>query len=139
ERNLLPSAFSDLQIDVDRSLFVIGFEIGVLVFVDWFKISKLIQLNDGIFPGILIVNVTFVNQHLATQNVIACKCVANELQATKGKLLTFFNGDSKVDYSLIWILRTVLKRRRWLCRVFNKTLRTVNLLQVLEESFSNLF
>ena len=103
KRNLLTPALGHFQIEIDRSLFLVGFEISVLVLVDRIEVAKLVEFDYRILPGRLVIDVAFIQQHFAAQHVVARKGVADELQATERKLFAFFNRDDEIDMpSSVW-------------------------------------
>ena len=129
---MLATTFADLQIKIDGCLFFIGANINVFVLLNWIEVAKLVQLHDRVFPVNLVIDVAFVYQHFPAQDVIAGESVADELQPAQGELLAFFNGDHKVDYSLVGILWIVFESRYRLRCVFDKTLAAIILFQVFK-------
>ena len=134
----MPPAFRHFQIQVNGGLFFISPEISVFVLVNGFEVTKLIKLDDRVFPGGLVIDVTFIQQHLTAQDVVACKRVTDKLQAAQRKLLAFLDGDHEVDNAFVRFGWIVFEGWRRFSCVFDETLLAVIFLQILEQGLADL-
>ena len=88
--------------------------------------------------AVLVVDIAFVDQHFATQHVVARKRVADELQPAQGKLLAFFDRDHEIDDAFVRILRIVFEGWHRFSGVFDEALLAVKLLQILKQRLADL-
>ena len=89
------------------------------------------------FKGALVVNVAFVDENLAPQDVVARKRVAEEFKFTQRKLLAFRNRELEVRNALFRIRGIIFESRLNVILILDKPLRAVSLLQVFLKSLAD--
>src|SRR6266850_1634791 len=93
----LLALFLEFQGKVDRTLFLIAFDLDGLVFLNTIEVIELVQTQDADFPGALVEELALVQKKLAADDFVAGGGVADKIDAADVILLLFVKAQGGVN------------------------------------------
>src|SRR6266481_3296486 len=89
--------FLELEVDVNRTFFIVALDLRGLVGFDFVEVIELIEAQDAELPETLIEELALVDHQLAANDLVARGGVAAEVDAPDEILLLFVEPQGQVD------------------------------------------
>src|SRR6266404_1958003 len=95
--------FLQLEVDVNRAIFIVAFDLRSLVRFDLVEVVELIEAEDAHLPQSLVEELAFINRQFAANYFVAGGGVPAEVDAPDEILLLFVELQRQVDDFLIFV------------------------------------